>query len=139
MSVLRCSCQVGLRPVLAEHTKTPPFLREHSPSHAPAGKAGKGDMIRIIISKDLFAGCDAEMAVAYAALQAASRGWAGEELVHKARPARPLTHPPAGTATGVLHDKGGLPCVAHQMLDAVALPPRGRCRCACSWRRRCRR
>lgn len=40
-------------------------------------------MIRIIISKDLFAGCDAEMAVAYAALQAASRSWAGDELVHK--------------------------------------------------------
>lgn len=42
-------------------------------------------MVRIIISKDLFAGCDAEVAVAYAALQAAARNWAGEELVHKAR------------------------------------------------------
>lgn len=51
----------------------------------PAGKVSKGEMIRIIISKDLFAGCDGAMAVAYAALQAAARSWAGEELVHQAR------------------------------------------------------
>lgn len=46
--------------------------------------------MRIIISKDLFAGCDAEVAVAYAALQAACRDWAGEELVHKVRQGCPL-------------------------------------------------
>ena len=40
-------------------------------------------MVRIIICKDLFAGCDGEVAPAYAALQAAARSWAGEDQVNQ--------------------------------------------------------
>ena len=48
-----------------------------------AGKAPKGEMVRIIICKDLFAGCDGEVSPVFAALHAASRSWAGEDQVNQ--------------------------------------------------------
>lgn len=40
-------------------------------------------MVRIIICKDLFVGCDGEVSPAFAALHAASRSWAGEDQVNQ--------------------------------------------------------